>query len=349
MPIIIYVWYSVKYYTLKSVPEENYQEVFMDTLRWGLIGCGDIARKRVVPAIQEAESSKLVAVTRADASKAESFAAEFGIGKWAAYWHELVKDKDINSVYVATPVYLHAEQTIAAAENGKHVLCEKPMALNTAECTRMIDACKANGVNLGIAYYRHFFSPVTRIKEILSSGEIGQVTHIQANNFEYFNLPPGAPRYWFFQKELAGGGPMMDMGCHRIEVFTNLLGPIKEAKAFLDNVLFQREVEDMATAHFTFENGATGVLVSAHAVKEPKDTLEIYGSGGSIHVPNLNEGTIQVVTEGEIRMEKHPNHANFHQPLVDDFVSAVLENKTPAVPGETGLEINRILDSIYGR
>ncbi len=321
----------------------------METLQWGLIGCGDIAKKSVVPAIQEAEGSKLVSVARADSSKAESFAKEFGIGKWTASWKELVRDKDINSIYVATPVYLHAEQTIAAAENGKHVLCEKPMALNTAECTKMIDACKTNGVKLGIAYYRHLFSPIIRIKEILTSGEIGQVTHLQANNFEYFNLSPGAPRYWFLQKELSGGGPMMDMGCHRIEIFTNLLGPIKKTKSFLNNILFQREVEDMATAHFTFKNGATGVLISAHAVKEPKDTLDIYGSKGSIHVPNLNEGTIHVVTESETRMEKHPNHSNFHQPLLDDFVSSVLGNRIPAIPGETGLEINRILDKIYGR
>lgn len=321
----------------------------MNKLQWGLIGCGDIARKRVVPAIQHAENSELTVVNRSDYSKAESFAKEFGVRKWTAHWQDLVQDPEINSVYVATPVYLHARQTIAAAENGKHVLCEKPMALNTAECTKMIDACKANKVKLGIAYYRHFFSPVIRIKEIIASGEIGMVVHIQANNFEDFNLSPGTPRYWLLQKNLSGGGPMMDMGCHRIEVFSNLLGPIKHTSSFLENVVYDREVEDIATAHFKFESGATGVLVSSHAIKEPKDTLTIFGNKGSIHVPELNKGTITIVSANGSQTEEHPNSENFHQPLVDDFIKAVRENKEPGVTGETGRNVSIILDKIYNR
>jgi len=318
-------------------------------VNWALIGCGDIARKRVVPALQKGQDSSLLSICRADAGKAESFAREFGVEKWIADWRESVKDPDINSVYIATPVYQHAEQTIAAAEKGKHVLCEKPMALNTAECTKMIDAVKANNVRLGIAYYRHFYPPVLRIKGIIASGEIGDVVTVQAENFENFNLSPGAPRYWFLQKELSGGGPMMDMGCHRIEVFTNLLGPVKETRAFHNNVVFQREVEDITTAHFNFENAVTATLISAHAVKEPRDTIRIFGSRGSIHVPNLNEGTLEIYTSEGSRVEKHPNPENTHQPLINDFIQAVKENREPAVNGETGKSINMILDDIYAR
>ncbi len=321
----------------------------MSRIQWGLIGCGDIAIKSAVPAIQNGKDSTLLSVCRADSKKVKSFADEFGVKKWSSSWQNLVKDEELNSVYVATPVYLHAEQTIAAAEAGKHVLCEKPMALDAAECTRMIDACKASNVKLGIAYYRHFFSPVIRIKEIISSGEIGEIVNIQANNFEYFNLPPGAPRYWFLQKKLSGGGPMMDMGCHRIEVFTNLLGPVKTSSSVLKNILFDREVEDIAITSFVFESGATAVLVSAHAIKEPQDTLEVFGSRGSIHVTVLNKGTMEIITENGSRIEKHPNHENFHQPLINDFVSAIQKDREPAVSGETGREINIILDEIYGR
>jgi len=319
----------------------------MSDLNWALIGCGDIARKSVVPAIQNNSDSTLVSVSRADFSKAERSAREFGVQKWTGSWQEGMEDKEINSVYIATPVYLHAEQTIAAAEKGKHVLCEKPMALNTAECTMMIDACKANNVKLGIAYYRHFFSPVKRIKEILVSGEIGTVVSVQAENFEHFNLPPGASRYWFLDKKLSGGGPMMDMGCHRIEVFTNLFGPVKNTTAFLKNVVFDRGVEDLAIAHFTFESGADAVLISAHAVKEPRDTLRIFGSEGSIHVPDLNKGTMEIITPEGSRIEKHPNHENFHQPLIEDFVLAVQEGREPQVSGAVGRSINSILDDIY--
>ncbi len=318
-------------------------------VNWALIGCGDIARRKVVPAIQNGQDSSLISACRADSDKAESFAREFNIPKWSAHWEDSVKDADINNVYVATPVHLHAEQTIAAAEAGKNVLCEKPMALNSADCIKMIDACKANSVKLGIAYYRHFYPAVNRIKELISSGEIGEVVTVQAENFENFNLPPGAPRYWFLRKELSGGGPMMDMGCHRIEVFTNIFGPIASTEAYHNNAAFLREVEDITTAHFTFESGAAAVLISAHAIREPRDTLRIFGSKGSINVPNLNAGTLDIYNGESSRVEKYPNPDNTHQPLIDDFLQALEQDRDPAVDGETGKSINMILDEIYSR
>src|SRR5262245_16906907 len=120
----------------------------MKKLRWGLIGCGDISRKRVAPALRELENCEFVAVNRSRAELAESFAREFGARRWHRDWRELIADDEVDAVYIATPVYLHAEQTIAAAKVGKHVLCEKPMAMNVAECDRMIAACRASGVKL---------------------------------------------------------------------------------------------------------------------------------------------------------------------------------------------------------
>src|SRR5947209_7586607 len=126
----------------------------MKKLRWGLIGCGDIARKRAAPALVDLPACELVAVSRANFDKAESFAREFGAKRWYKDWQELVADEEVDAVYIATPVYLHAEQTVASAEAGKHVLCEKPMAMSTLECDLMIAACEANHVRLGVAYYR---------------------------------------------------------------------------------------------------------------------------------------------------------------------------------------------------
>src|SRR6476469_5268564 len=116
----------------------------MTRLKWGLIGAGDIARKRVAPALRDLPNCDLISVSRSRSDLAESFANEFGARKWFADWHEQVADNDIDAVYIATPVYLHAEQTVAAAEAGKHVLCEKPMALSIKECDNMIAACRAN-------------------------------------------------------------------------------------------------------------------------------------------------------------------------------------------------------------
>src|SRR5688572_12941890 len=128
----------------------------MGSLKWGLIGCGDIAQKRVAPALRNLPNCQLRAITRFQAGLAQSFANEFGARRWYRSCNELLADKEIEAVYIATPVHLHAVQTITAAEAGKHVLCEKPMAMSVKECDEMIAACQANNVKLGIAYYRHF-------------------------------------------------------------------------------------------------------------------------------------------------------------------------------------------------
>jgi len=142
---------------------------------------------------------------------------------------------------------------------------------------------------------------------------------------------------------------MMDMGCHRIEIFTNIAGPVQKITGFLDNIVYKREVEDTATVHFEFESGATAVLVSSHGVFEPIDTLDIFGSNGSIHVPVLDEGTMVIKTDKGTHTEEHPNHKNFHQPLIDNFVQSIMEDSQPSITGETGMKINILLDKIYGR
>jgi predicted dehydrogenase len=319
----------------------------MKKLAWGLIGCGDIARKRIAPALRDLDESDLVAVSRARSDLAQSFAREFGARKWFDSWHELVADSEIDAVYIATPVYLHAEQTIAAAEAGKHVLCEKPLAINPSECDRMIQACRANQVKLGVAYYRHFYPVIKRTKEIIQSGEIGEPVMAQVNAFEYFNPPTDHPRHWLLKKERSGGGPMFDFGCHRIEVLTNILGPIRKVRGMTSSVLFDREVEDTATALFQFERGTSGVLSVTHAAREPQDTLEIFGSEGSIHVPVLNDGVMRVATGAGERVETHSPDANFHAPLIRDFALAVINDREPAVSGEVGGAVAKIEEQIY--
>jgi predicted dehydrogenase len=312
------------------------------TVRFGLIGCGNISRKRVAPALRDSSLCELVAVNRAQTDKAEAFAKEFGARRWYADWRELLDDKEIDAVYVATPVYLHVEQVVAAAEAGKHLLCEKPMALNVAECRRMIEACNANGVKLGIAYYRHFYPVVRRMKEIIASGEIGSAVLAQCNAFEWFDVDPSHPRAWLLQKEKSGGGPMMDFGCHRIEVLLDLFGKVDRVESLLASSFFRREVEDVAVATLKFEGGTVATLTIAHSAREPKDTLDLFGSDGSIHVPVLNEGRLTVTTTDGDREEFHPPATNIHQPLIEDFAISVLEDREPIVSGEIGLGVAEI-------
>lgn len=319
----------------------------MEKLRWGLIGCGDIAEKRIAPALRDLPNCELVAVNRARFDLAEAFAKRFGAPRWHRNWRELVADKEIDAVYVATPVRLHAAQTIAAAEAGKHVLTEKPMAMNTDECDRMIAACLANNVRLGVAYYRRFYPVVRRIKEIVERGEIGQTVVAQINAFEWFDPPPDHPRRWLIDKEQAGGGPMFDFGCHRIELLQHLFGSITRVQGFASNRWFDREVEDTSLALFQFEPGTCGTLAVTHAAFEPQDTLNIFGSKGSVHVPSLNRGEIQIIAEHQERCETHPPHPNLHQPLIDDFVQAVIAHREPTVDGAVGREVAKIEQRIY--
>ena len=318
----------------------------MNKVGFGLIGCGDIAQKRVAPALRDLNNCDLVAISRAQSQLAEAFANQFGARRWYSSWEELLTDKEVQAVYIATPVNLHAEQTIAAAEAGKHVLCEKPMALNVDECDRMIDACERNNVKLGIAYYRHFYPLVRRIKQILDSGEIGQPVVAQMNAFEWFDPPSTHPRAWLLKKEQSGGGPMFDFGCHRIEVLLDLFGTVRDVKSTMTNDFFKRHVEDVAVATFQFEVGVTATLSVAHSAHEPQDTFDIFGSTGSLHVSVLNEGSLRVSSEAGERVETLPPAANIHAPLIEDFAQAVLENREPMVTGEIGRTVSQLEEQI---
>lgn len=321
----------------------------MKKIGWGLIGAGDIARKRIAPAMQELENSGLVAVSRGRAELAEAFAAEFGVESWYAHWREMLADDGIDAIYVASPVFVHAEHTIAAAEAGKHVLCEKPMAMDVAECERMIAACNANSVKLGIAYYRRFYPVIERIRQAIRSGEIGEPVFAQVNTFEAFNPGPEHPRHWFVEKAKSGGGPMMDFGCHRLEILLDLFGKAARVGSITANVEYEREVEDTAAALIQFVTGACASLVVTHAAQESQDSLDIFGTAGSIHISSLNSGEIKIVNGMNVLHESHPPSPNFHVPLIEDFAEAILTDRNPRVSGETGRDVAAIEDVIYGR
>jgi len=314
---------------------------------WGLVGAGDIVRKRVAEALRQCPGCELTAVARARAELAEPFAREVGAARWYPHWRGLLSDPGVDAVYVATPVYLHAEQTVAAAEAGKHVLCEKPMAMNLAECDRMIAACGANGVSLGVAYYRRFYPVIMRAKQMVDSGEIGAPVFVQMMAFEPFDPRPGDPRSWLVDRSQAGGGPLADFGCHRIEVLSHLLGPVRRVTSIVSTIALHRDVEDTAVALLQFERGATGMLAVTHAAADRQDTLDLFGTRGSIRIPSLNVGSMAVKLGDVERTESHPPARNLHLPLVEDFVESVRAGRVPAVDGHVGRAVAAIQDAIY--
>jgi predicted dehydrogenase len=302
----------------------------------------------VAAALRDTAGSALIAVARARAELAAEFARTHGARRSYADWRDVVRDPEVGAVYVATPVRLHVEHAVAAAEAGKHVLCEKPMALDVAGCERMRAAARAHGVRMGVAYYRHHYPIVGRMRALIAAGEVGAPVLAIVQAFEHFDPGPDHPRAWLLRRSESGGGPMMDFGCHRIEVLLDLLGPITEVNGFpVHTQLRGREVEDTCIARLRFRSGAEAVLTVSHAAKESRDSVEVYGTAGSLHVPVLNQARLQVVTAAATRDEEHPAPSNLHQPLVADFVAAVREGRDPVVTGETGEDVQRVLAAIY--
>jgi predicted dehydrogenase len=314
-------------------------------VRWGLIGCGDIAAKRVAAALRDVPGSRLDAVSRRQAEKAEEFAGRFGARRWHASWEELIAS-EVDAIYIATPVDLHARMAIAAAQAGKHVLCEKPMALDVGECDRMVAAADASGVKLGVAYYRHFYPIVQRLKALLKEGAIGAPVTAQADCFGEFDPGPDDPRRWIVDKGQSGGGPMFDVGCHRLEVFTNLFGAVAEVRGVVARVALSRNVEDTGVAVLRFEGGPVATVRVSHAIGEARDSLEVYGRTGSVHIPSLNGSLMRIRAAGIETVEHHAPPANLHQPLVEQFVRAVRSQEAPSVDGKAGREVNRLLAEV---
>ncbi len=325
---------------------------------WGIIGAGDIVRKRVASAIQATPGAQLKGITRRDSSRLADVARELGIPTVYPDAEALYADSEIDAVYIATPVHTHKTLTVAAAAAGKQVLCEKPIAIDAASADRMIRTCAEAGVTLGVAYYRHFYPVIARIREILSSGLVGTPVQARIDAFETFDPPPNHPRAWLLNPAKSGGGPMIDFGCHRIEVLTSLFPPTEEpgtdnVNAFLETSVHSREVEDNAVAIFRLVGGVIGTVAVSHSIGVARDTMTIWASGGVLHCPELNSGRLEITitSNGSSRstVEEHPPHPNLHFPLIEDFERAVALGERPAVDGETGRLVTAYLDQIYHR
>jgi predicted dehydrogenase len=316
-------------------------------IRWGVLGCGDIVRKRVARAILEEPRSRLLAACRRAPEKLRDFCRAFGVERAYVREAELLADSEIDAVYIATPVHLHLPQTLAAAAAGKHVLVEKPMARTVAECDQMIAACRAAGVKLGVAYYRRFYPIVGRMKELLASGELGRPLAVSAVTSTRFVLGPGDEGYWRVVPAEGGGGALMDIGSHRLNLFLDLLGEVAEVQARVDTLLGEYEAEDAATLLLRFQSGAHGTLQCFFGTNCGADDFSILGTRGRLSANPLNgEKLIVESAEGQ-RVETHAPPANLHGPLIADFVAAILEGRSPLVSGEEGRRTNEVMERAY--
>ncbi len=318
------------------------------TIRWGILGCGDVARRRVVGAIAEDPGSELLAVCRRNAAALEQFCSDFGVVRGYTDEADLIGDPDIDAVYIATPVDRHLPQTLACAAAGKHVLCEKPMAMSVEECDRMITACDEAGVTLGLAYYRRFYPVIDRIRSLVEQGRIGTVFSITAVTATPFSFAPGEDGYWRVVLEEGGGGALMDVGSHRLNLFLDLLGPISDVSGFCETVAGDFPADDAAVLTVRFASGPLGSLQCYFGVPVDPDEFVVVGSGGRLVATPLNRGDLVIETASGIETESHPPAENFNLPLITDFVAAIAEGRAPRVDGPEGRATNEVIERGYG-
>jgi len=222
-------------------------------LNWIVIGIGDITTRRVIPAIEAEARSRLYGVVTRDPAKAAGLDTQV----WTTL-DEALADPAAQVVYVATPVFLHAPQTILCLTAGKHVLCEKPMAMNEAEARTMLRAAEESGKLLGVAYYRRAYPKVQRARQLLEASTIGKPVLAELTCHGWFDGQGN--RSWLVDPAKAGGGPLHDIASHRIDVLNYLFGRPVRATGYLSNVVHKYPVEDNATIMIDYERGLRGIV-----------------------------------------------------------------------------------------
>jgi predicted dehydrogenase len=312
-----------------------------EKLHWVLAGIGDIARKRVIAAIQMEPRSELLGFVTRDAAKASEFP---GAKAWSTV-EEAVADSEVDAVYIALPVALHANAAIVALRAGKHVLCEKPMAVSYAQAGQMAAAARASGRFLGVSYYRRLYPKLIRAKQLIAEGAIGRPLLAEANCHGWLEI---TGREWLRDPALAGGGPLYDIASHRIDAMHYLFGKSERACGLRSNAVHRIGVEDSATVLMQLPGGVHAVVDVRWNSRIPRDQFRIIGEEGEINLDPLNSPELHLKTRGESRVEILPPHANLHYPLVENFAGAVLANDPDriACPAEQGAWADWVIEQV---
>jgi len=319
-------------------------------IRWGLVGTGVIANKRVGPALVDAQNSQLVAVCDVVESAARDLASRLQVPAVFTSLDDVLASPDVDAVYLATPVFLHAPQAIEALRAGKHVLVEKPMALSVVEAQEMVSVAQGTGKTLATAYYRRFFPKIERVRELLDEGTLGQVTMVESVYHTWYDPAAGAPGNWRTRKDRAGGGVLWDMGSHRFDLLVGLFGMPTQVWAACDTQIHGYEVEDTASVYLKLGNGAQCVSTWQWNSRAWVDHLAIIGSLGKIVLEPVDSPNLTLLIgkdRAQDRLDETiPLPDNVHLPMVQDFVDSVLAGRDPVEVGEEGLKTNRILAAI---
>lgn len=316
-------------------------------VRVGVIGTGQIARYRHIPEYASNPNVELVAFCDVVPEKARKLAEEYGVEEVFTNYEDLLAVDEIDAVSVCTPNYLHAPITIAAARAGKHILVEKPMATSLTEADEMIRAAKDNKVKLMVGHNQRL-APMHQVaRKILGTGILGRITTFKTT------FGHGGPEHWsptgkwFFEKEKAFAGAMADLGIHKVDLVRWLLGEeVVSVRALTSRFEKAGTVEDNAMALLEFASGTFGVMTASWTYRPGEDNSTIfYGERGMLKIATDTKRPLILALDeparGEMDVSVPPLQTNerggqFNSGVIDTFIDALVNEKTPPIPGEEG-------------
>ena len=318
-------------------------------INWGIIGCGKVTEVKSGPAFSKVHNSRLVAVMRRDADKAKDYAQRHNVPKFYTNADDLINDKDVNAVYVATPPGSHAEYAIKALKSDKPVYIEKPMALNYDECVKINQASEKYRQPVFVAYYRRTLPGFLKIKELIENGEIGKVRFVQVQIYNYPSQDEKDGRLtWRVKPEISGAGHFFDLASHQLDYFDFLFGPVQQIRSIELNQANLYEAEDFVSACFLFPGdiAVTGNWCFTVSPESNRDSLEIFGERGMIKSSTFSFEPIILLNEKGRRefINERPENVQYY--LIEQVVNALSGNGNVVSTGITAARTSWVMDEV---
>lgn len=322
-----------------------------DTIRWGILGVGDVCEVKSGPAFQKAEHSELLAVMRRDGEKAADFARRHGVPKWYDSVDALLADPEIDAIYIATPPRFHLEHCLAALAAGKHVYLEKPMAMDSGQCRTIIEAEAKSPGSVVVAHYRRALPAFNKIDEIIKSGLVGEVRLAEVNFYlpEESSLIPDTGDNWRLNPDISGGGLFHDLSPHLLDLLLVYFGRPVRYEGFSTRLNQSAPADDFVQGTILFENniifrGCWCFSVAPCAVSE---RLVITGNRGVVSAPFFGD-EVRLCRDGEETLIPFANPVNIQLPMVEAVTNYFLGQGINPCPAIDGLQVMEIIDSFTG-
>jgi predicted dehydrogenase len=312
-----------------------------------------VCERKSGPGFQKARGSHLVAVMRRNLALAEDFARRHGVPRFYGDAGELVADREVDAVYVATPPGTHLEHALLACRAGKPVYVEKPMARTHAECEAMLRAFADARVPLFVAYYRRSLDRFRVARETVASGRIGTVTGVTCRYAgpHHVGLDP-SKLSWRVVAEQAGGGLFLDLGSHTLDLLDFILGPLDRISGSAANCASPHDVEDTVAMSFVTKGGVPGTAQWSFASEARADRVEILGTEGHLSFATFADQPLEIVVRGETTRHELPHPEHIQQPLIQSVVDALhgdgVSPSTGSSAARTSAVMDQVLASYYG-